>query len=253
MPPDSAPATMALAVVGANVAAGRHSSQPLSPIRKAASSRSSQTVSTSVPASPPRMANSTEGTPSLTSRWRSMPARNRPSLLRLLARWNSAVMPSTDSKSKKKLATGTKNTDEPNPPTVPATSASRARDRNSSARSIPKMSPSANRPCARPCAQHGSTATRCHARDLRVPSPGYLQSAARHHAGTPIQAPAAPAPAWPSSSATGRGRARPGPQPVPPMARLRSRYDADMTIDTPGTGGSGPRCAVRPAGAHLRP
>ena len=59
-----------------------------------------------------------------------------PSLLALLARWNSAVMPSTDSKSKKKLAIGTKNTDEPKPPTVPATSASKASARNSRACSM---------------------------------------------------------------------------------------------------------------------
>ena len=39
--------------------------------------------------------------------------------------------------SKKKLAIGTKNVDEPKPPTVPAISESRATARNSSAHSMP--------------------------------------------------------------------------------------------------------------------
>jgi hypothetical protein len=46
------------------------------------------------------MENSNDGTPSLNNKPRSMPPRNRPSLLALLARWNSAVIPSTEWKSK---------------------------------------------------------------------------------------------------------------------------------------------------------
>jgi hypothetical protein len=45
----------------------------------------------------------------------------------LLETWNKAVTPSTEWKSRKKPAIGTKKSDEPKPPTVPSISASRAK------------------------------------------------------------------------------------------------------------------------------
>ena len=53
----------------------------------------------------------------------SKPFLNNAILLILLDKWNIAVNPKTDWKSKKKLAIGTKNTEEPKPPIVPAISA----------------------------------------------------------------------------------------------------------------------------------
>ena len=100
MPPDNAPPSTALRVVAASRQRGRNSIHPLSASRNTASVASSQRVGNHAVASPPSTANSTDGRPNRNNRCRSMPPRNKPSLLMLLARWNSAVMPSTDWKSK---------------------------------------------------------------------------------------------------------------------------------------------------------
>lgn len=64
------------------------------------------------------------GIPKYRARFLSNPFLKKAILVTLLERWYKAVMPKTDWKSKKKLAMGTKNTDDPKPPTVPKTSAS---------------------------------------------------------------------------------------------------------------------------------
>ena len=100
MPPDNAPPSTALRVVAASRQRGRNSIHPLSASRNTASVASSQRLGNHAVARPPSTANSTDGRPNRNNRSRSMPPRNKPSLLMLLARWNSAVMPSTDWKSK---------------------------------------------------------------------------------------------------------------------------------------------------------
>lgn len=65
----------------------------------------------------------TAGIPIRMINFLSNPCLNKAIFAMLLERWNNAVMPSTEWKSKKKLAIGTKNKEDPNPPTVPNTSA----------------------------------------------------------------------------------------------------------------------------------
>ena len=100
MPPDSAPPSTALRVVAASRQRGLSSIHALKPSRNTASVASSHCVSTQALAMPPSTENTTDGTPNRSSNPRSMPPRNSPSLLRLLDRWNSAVIPSTEWKSK---------------------------------------------------------------------------------------------------------------------------------------------------------
>jgi hypothetical protein len=56
-----------------------------------------------------------------------IPFLNKKILEILLDKWNMAVTPNTEWKSKKNAAIGTKNKEEPKPPTVPNISANSAR------------------------------------------------------------------------------------------------------------------------------